>query len=87
MGLEGKPVSTLHEKPSYDLADFPVPTGREEAWRFTPLGRLRGLHDATAKATGQVGVDVDDRQTEDVARERSGARRVPHEHVDSETAQ
>lgn len=24
-------------------ADFPVPTGREEEWRFTPLGRLRGL--------------------------------------------
>ena len=30
------------------VADGPreitVPTGREEAWRFTPLGRLRGLH-------------------------------------------
>ena len=24
-------------------ADFPVPTGREEEWRFTPLARLRGL--------------------------------------------
>jgi len=22
----------------------PVPTGREEIWRFTPLKRLRGLH-------------------------------------------
>lgn len=37
---------------SYDVADFPVPNGREEEWRFTPLERLRGLHDGTAVATG-----------------------------------
>ncbi|MFJ1704070.1 Fe-S cluster assembly protein SufD [Kitasatospora sp. NPDC088346] len=35
-------------KPSYDVNDFPVPTGREEDWRFTPLHRLAGLHDGTA---------------------------------------
>ncbi|MET4001855.1 MULTISPECIES: Fe-S cluster assembly protein SufD [Arthrobacter] len=28
---------------SYKLADFPVITGREEEWRFTPLKRMRGL--------------------------------------------
>ncbi|MEV8144335.1 Fe-S cluster assembly protein SufD [Specibacter sp. NPDC078709] len=28
---------------SYNLADFPTITGREEEWRFTPLKRLRGL--------------------------------------------
>jgi Fe-S cluster assembly protein SufD len=27
------------------VADHPVPTGREEDWRFTPLPRLRGLLD------------------------------------------
>jgi Fe-S cluster assembly protein SufD len=32
---------------SYDVADFPVLTGREEEWRFTPLKRLRGLHDGS----------------------------------------
>ncbi len=36
---------------SFDLADHPIPTGREEAWRFTPLRRLHGLHDGTAIAT------------------------------------
>jgi hypothetical protein len=36
-------VSRLHERQSYDPADFPVPTGRQEEWRFTPLRRLRGL--------------------------------------------
>ncbi len=47
-----------HERtPSFDVADFPVPHGREEEWRFTPLERLRGLHDGTAVATGD-GVKV-----------------------------
>ncbi|KAK1178383.1 Fe-S cluster assembly protein SufD [Streptomyces sp. NBS 14/10] len=43
---------------SYDVADFPVPHGREEEWRFTPLERLRGLHDGTAEATGGLRVEV-----------------------------
>ncbi|MGW2324675.1 Fe-S cluster assembly protein SufD [Streptomyces sp. NPDC001700] len=43
---------------SYDVADFPVPSGREEDWRFTPLERLRGLHDGTAVADGGVKVEV-----------------------------
>jgi Fe-S cluster assembly protein SufD len=33
---------------SYDVADFPALTGREEEWRFTPLKRLRGLATAAA---------------------------------------
>ncbi|MEY9964650.1 Fe-S cluster assembly protein SufD [Streptacidiphilus sp. MAP12-16] len=49
----------LHAVSSYDVADFAVPTGREENWRFTPLNRLRGLHDGTAKAdVDAVKVDV-----------------------------
>jgi Fe-S cluster assembly protein SufD len=39
---------------SGDPADFPVPGGREEQWRFTPLARLGGLHDGTA-ASGPTG--------------------------------
>jgi Fe-S cluster assembly protein SufD len=38
------PVSRLHAVESFDPADFPVPAGREEEWRFTPLRRLRKLH-------------------------------------------
>ena len=38
---EGGPVE-LHRS-SFDVADFGMPTGREEDWRFTPLDRLRGL--------------------------------------------
>ncbi|GIH24698.1 Fe-S cluster assembly protein SufD [Acrocarpospora phusangensis] len=58
MGLETKPLVTLHEKASYDLADFPVPTGREEEWRFTPLSRLKGLHDGSAVADGADKVEL-----------------------------
>ncbi len=45
--VESSPAvaSHLHGEPSYDLADHPMPTGREEVWRFTPLKRLRGLLD------------------------------------------
>jgi Fe-S cluster assembly protein SufD len=53
------PVSRLHERQSYDLADFAVPSGREEDWRFTPLRRLRGLHGAEELAPGKVAVVVD----------------------------
>jgi Fe-S cluster assembly protein SufD len=38
---------------SYDVADFPALTGREEEWRFTPLKRLRGL--ATADGASAAG--------------------------------
>ena len=55
----GAPVSRLHERQSYDPADFPVPTGREEEWRFTPLRRLRGLHSDSELAPGKVTVGVD----------------------------
>jgi Fe-S cluster assembly protein SufD len=52
------PLSTLHELRSYDPADFGVPAGREEEWRFTPLRRIRGLH-TDAALDGKVGVAVD----------------------------
>ena len=38
----------LHPEPSFDLADHPVPTGREEIWRFTPMKRIKGLFEGTA---------------------------------------
>jgi len=42
---------------SFDPADFPALTGREEDWRFTPLKRLRGLHESPV-ADGKVSVAV-----------------------------
>ncbi|WP_077098773.1 Fe-S cluster assembly protein SufD [Mycobacterium terramassiliense] len=43
---------------SFDVDAFEVPHGRDELWRFTPLRRLRGLHDGSANATGRAHIDV-----------------------------
>ncbi|MBI8988931.1 Fe-S cluster assembly protein SufD [Corynebacterium meridianum] len=45
---------------SFNVDDFDVPRGRDEVWRFTPLRRLRGLHDGTfpEATTPDVSVDV-----------------------------
>jgi Fe-S cluster assembly protein SufD len=70
--------SHLHPQGSFDLADHAVPTGREEVWRFTPLKRLRGLHEeapldghalevevaaAEGVSAGEVGLDHEVRGT------------------------
>ncbi|MFD8261808.1 Fe-S cluster assembly protein SufD [Streptomyces griseoluteus] len=53
VAAESTVATRMSAPPSYDVADFPVPHGREEEWRFTPLERLRGLHDGTAVATDE----------------------------------
>jgi Fe-S cluster assembly protein SufD len=56
--VETAPVTRLHEQQSDDPADFPVPDGREEQWRFTPLRRLRGLHADAPAGAAQVTVEI-----------------------------
>ena len=51
--------SHLHPEGSFDVDDHPVPTGREEIWRFTPLKRLRGLHADAALDGSGVGAEYD----------------------------
>ncbi|WP_299572864.1 Fe-S cluster assembly protein SufD [uncultured Williamsia sp.] len=43
---------------SYDVDAFEVPSSKDEAWRFTPFRRLRGLHDGSATASGSATVEV-----------------------------
>ncbi|MES9525494.1 Fe-S cluster assembly protein SufD [Streptomyces capoamus] len=71
VAAESTVVSRMSAPPSFDVADFPVPHGREEEWRFTPLERLRGLHDGTATANGD-GVKVDVQAPEGVTVETVG---------------
>ncbi|MEU8914127.1 Fe-S cluster assembly protein SufD [Streptomyces nigrescens] len=52
VAAESTVATRMSAPPSYDVADFPVPHGREEEWRFTPLARLKGLHDGSAAAGG-----------------------------------
>jgi Fe-S cluster assembly protein SufD len=43
------PLQARSERPtSYDVADFAVPNGREEEWRFTPVKQLKALFDDAA---------------------------------------
>ncbi|KIQ17359.1 Fe-S cluster assembly protein SufD [Rhodococcus sp. MEB064] len=72
---------------SYDVEAFEIPSGRDEIWRFTPLRRLRGLHDGSATATGTARVTVSDApesvRVETVGREdqRLGKAGVPADRV------
>lgn len=71
---------------SFDVDAFEVPGGRDEAWRFTPLRRLRGLHDGSAVADGSAVITVDADaavRTETVMRgdERLGSAGVPADRV------
>ena len=53
LGTPAKDESRAKRLRSEDPADFPVPTGREEEWRFTPLDRLGSL--VTERATDTAG--------------------------------
>ncbi|WP_422747524.1 Fe-S cluster assembly protein SufD [Mycobacterium sp. WMMD1722] len=71
---------------SFDVDAFEVPGGRDEIWRFTPLRRLRGLHDGSAPATAQAGIEVSENPgvtVETVSRsdERLGQGGVPSDRV------
>ena len=71
---------------SFDVNAFEVPGGRDEIWRFTPLKRLRGLHDGSASPTATAQIAVSERPgvtVETVARgdERLGQGGVPSDRV------
>ncbi|GAA1637360.1 Fe-S cluster assembly protein SufD [Georgenia ruanii] len=62
-------TSRADRRSSFELADFPVPTGREEDWRFSPVDRLQRLFAGDLTGTGPVvTVESDD----DVRVERVG---------------
>ena len=57
-GTAGAVINKADQFTSFDVDAFEVPHGRDEAWRFTQLRRLRGLHDGSAPASGTATVDV-----------------------------
>lgn len=81
------PASSHGERfTSYDVEAFEVPGGREENWRFTPMKRLRGLHDGSAAATGEAKIETElapEIRMDTVARddERIGVAGVPSDRV------
>lgn len=73
---------------SFNVEDFSVPHGKDEEWKFTPLRKLRGLHNGTAadpvaasilvETGGQDGVAVDVVKRDD---ERLGRAGTPTDRV------
>jgi len=50
--------SRAERRTSFSVADFPVPGGREEDWRFTPVDRLRALLADAPTEPGAVTYEV-----------------------------
>ena len=62
--IEGDVESHLHPMPSWDVADHPMPTGREEIWRFTPVKQFRPLlSEGTTKAVVEWAVRAPEQVT------------------------
>lgn len=61
---------------SLNPSDFPTPTSRDEEFRFTPMARLRDLHQGNVAATGSVAIAVNkvDGSRFEVAGNKSGER-------------
>jgi len=83
-GQGERPVLSARDRfTAYEVEAFEVPGGREENWRFTPLRRLRGLHNGTAAFDGTATIEVDGAEAETVGRAdpRLGAGGVPADRV------
>jgi Fe-S cluster assembly protein SufD len=61
---------------SLDPTDFPTPTSRDEEFRFTPMSRLRELHQGNVSATGSMAIAVNKvaGSVFDIAGSKSGDR-------------
>lgn len=84
--VEGIATNKGEQFTSFDVDAFEVPGGRDEAWRFTPRRRLRGLHDGSAVATGSATIEVADHpgvRVETVRRgdDRLGAAGAPADRI------
>lgn len=72
---------------SFDVDAFEVPSHKDEIWRFTPLKRLRGVHDGSnVAATGRLLVSVAERhgltvETVPTSDERIGQAGAPRDRV------
>jgi Fe-S cluster assembly protein SufD len=50
--------SRAERKTSYEVADFRIPGGREEDWRFTPVDRLGGLFQIEPTDQSRLTLDI-----------------------------
>jgi Fe-S cluster assembly protein SufD len=74
--VEGIAANKAEQFTSFDVDAFEIPGGRDEIWRFTPLRRLRGLHNGSAPATGSAAITVSERPGVRVETVRRGDQRL-----------
>lgn len=82
----GFAINKAEQFASFDVAAFEIPGSRDEIWRFTPLRRLRGLHNSSAIVNGSAGISVSEQPgvtVETVSRDdqRLGKGGVPSDRV------
>lgn len=59
-GAGSQVMHSRAERPwSHDVADFSLPNGREEEWRFTPIKELAPLFEDAADDAGALSISVD----------------------------
>ena len=77
--------SRAGRKTSYNVEDFPVLTGREEDFRFTPLKRMGGLHKneltGVAPALTVEGANVSTLETVAMSDARVGSAGIPEDRI------
>ncbi|WNB86805.1 Fe-S cluster assembly protein SufD [Cellulomonas sp. ATA003] len=74
-GTGGTPQGSRAERAtSFDLADFPMPNGREEEWRFTPVDRVAPLFAADLGGHGVLTTVVNDPEVQVEIVDRDDAR-------------
>jgi len=64
--------SRAERKTSYDVADFAVPGGREEDWRFTPVDRLGGLFQVEPTDDSRLTLDIVAPQGVEIGQAKAG---------------
>jgi Fe-S cluster assembly protein SufD len=66
--------SRAERRTSFDVADFAIPGGREEDWRFTPVGRLGALFLVEPTDESRLSVDISVPQGVVVGEAKAGDR-------------
>lgn len=64
--------SRAERKTSYDVADFAIPGGREEEWRFTPVDRLGGLFQVEPTDDSRLTLDISAPQGVEIGSAKAG---------------
>ena len=64
--------SRAERKTSYDVADFAIPGGREEDWRFTPVDRLGGLFQVEPTDESRLTLDISGPEGVEIGEAKAG---------------